>query len=172
MNSWKDQPRDPNSTEKHPYYIAQSVIRCSKLWLSAIQKRFTSMFNSLCMVRKRSECCKLERFPLKRNCQKRTVWMFPPPSHLLPSWTKMNRVSTVPDLAWMLWRQRGVNCGLCPPRVRYGVVQRHTQAKNSGTTEDLTGCALGTTEEHRSKNNEIVLRSSETSHGHHSGRSG
>ena len=84
--------------------------------------------------------------------------MFPPPSHLLPFWTKMNRVSTVPDLAWMLWRQRGVNCGLCPPRVRYGVVQRHTQAKNSGTTEDLTGCALGTTEEHRSKNNEIVLR--------------
>ena len=31
----------------------------------------------------------------------------------------------------------------------WGVVQRHTKAKNTHPTEDVTGCAPGTTEEHR-----------------------
>ena len=38
------------------------------------------------------------------------------------------------------------------------MVQRHTQAKNTDPTEDVTACAPGTTEEHRSKSNEIVPR--------------
>lgn len=54
----------------------------------------------------------------------------------------------MPDLEWMLWRQSQL---WSLSWVHCGVVQRHTWAKNPGPTKEVTGCAPGTTEEHKAR---------------------